>query len=115
MFAGMTYCEVAANANVVENSTGVVWLGDSGATSHITNNRYGMKNKKSCDIKVAVSTGEMTTAKFMGNINMFPGSVDKFRLKNILYVQSVQKNLFFTNIGLPTKAQQCTQTMINVN
>jgi len=46
MFEGMTYCEAASSATVVEKSTKEVWLGDSGATSHITNNSYAMKNKK---------------------------------------------------------------------
>ena len=46
MFARITYCQVAASATVVENRTEELWLGDSGATSHITNNSYAMKNKK---------------------------------------------------------------------
>ena len=96
MFAGMTYCQAAASATVVEKSTEEVWLGDSGATSHITNYSYAMKNKKSCDVKVTVSTGEMTTAKFMGDIDMLSGNGEKFRLENVLYIPSVQKNLFST-------------------
>ena len=50
-----------------------------------------MKNKKSCDVKVTFSTGNITPAKFMGDIDMLSGSGEKFRLENILYVPSVQK------------------------
>ena len=90
MFAVMTYCQIAVNATVVEKSTEEVWLEDRGATSHITNNSYAMKNKKSCDVKVTVSTGEMTTAKSMGDIDMISGSGEKFRLEIVFYVPSVQ-------------------------
>ena len=45
----------------------------------------------------------MTTAKYMRDIDMLSGSGEKFRLENVLYVPSVQKNLFstcrFTNKG----------------
>ena len=112
MFAGMAYCEFAANASVVDNSTEEVRLGDSGVTSHITNNIYGLNNNKSCDVKVIVSTGEMTTEKFIGDIDMLSGSGEKFRLENVLYVPSVQKNLStnrLTNKGatMYTDGEKC--------
>ena len=56
-----------------------------------------MNNKKSIDVKVTVSTSEMTTAKYMGDIDMISGSGEKFRLDNVLYVRSVQKNRLSTN------------------
>jgi len=58
-----------------------------------------MKNKKSCDVKVTFSTGNITPAKFMGDIDMLSGSGEKFRLENILYVSSVQK-ISYLQIGL---------------
>ena len=96
MFAGMTYCQFISEANTVE-PTADSWLGDSGATSHITNNSDGMTNKKKCNVRVTVSTGEVTIAKIVGDLKLESKSGEKVKLLNVLYVPSLKRNLLSTN------------------
>ena len=96
MFAGMTYCQFISETNTVEPTTDS-WLGDSGATSHITNNSDGMTNKKECSVRVTVSTGEVTIAKLVGDLKLESKSGEKVKLLNVLYVPSLKRNLLSTN------------------
>ena len=50
------------------------WIGDSGATVHITNDDTGMFNIKKCDFDITVGNQETTKCTKMGDINL--------RLKN---------------------------------
>ena len=44
------------------------WIGDSGATVHITNNNFGMFNVKSCDFDITVGNQKTTRCVKMGDI-----------------------------------------------
>ena len=96
MFAGMTYCQAVVDGKPVDR-TEDEWLGDSGATSHITNNDYGMTNRRECSVRVTVSTGEVTVAKVLGDIAMETQSGEKMKLLNVLYVPTLKRNLLSTN------------------
>ena len=98
MFAGMTFCqEIIENIEPKDSDVREMWLRDSGASSHITNSTYGMKNKQKCKVQVTVSTGETTVATVKGDIEMISEIGEKFRLKDVLYVPSVRRNLLSTN------------------
>ena len=56
-----------------------------------------MKNTKECKVQVTVSTGETTLATLKGDIDMVSENGEKFRLKDVLYVPSVHRNLLSTN------------------
>ena len=47
-----------------------MWIGDSGATVHITNDDTGMFNIKKCDFDVTVGNQETTKCAKMGDINL---------------------------------------------
>ena len=98
MFAGITFCqEIIENIEPKDSDVREMWLRDSGASSHITNSTYGMKNKQKCKVQVTVSTGETTFATVKGDIEMISEIGEKFRLKDVLYVPSVRRNLLSTN------------------
>ena len=46
------------------------WIGDSGATVHITNDDTGMFNIKKCDFDIMVGNQETTKCTKMGDINL---------------------------------------------
>ena len=73
------------------------WLGDSGATTHITNNLAGMQNRKECAVNVTVSTGEVTTATTVGDVVLKTESGEKIKLLEVLYVPTLKRNLLSTN------------------
>ena len=97
MFAGMTHCVEINEASTERSSEFEEWLGDSGASTHITYSDYGMKNKKKCNVRVTVSTGEATTATVRGDLDMISDRGEKMTLLNVLYVPSVKRNLLSTN------------------
>ena len=95
MFAGNTYCNaVTGETNMTKKDS---WLGDSGATTHITNDLAGMRNKRACEVNVTVSTGEVTTAKTVGDIVLKTQSGEKVKLLDVLYVPTLKRNLLSTN------------------
>ena len=47
-----------------------MWIGDSGATVHITNDNAGMFNIKKCDYDITVGNQETTKCTKMGDINL---------------------------------------------
>ena len=70
VFAGMAFCQEINEVNSIGGAMYEEWLGDSGATSHITNNDFNMMNRKACEVSVTVSTGEVAVARVMGDIEM---------------------------------------------
>ena len=44
------------------------WIGDSGATVHITNNDYGVFNVKNCNFDITIGNQETTRCTKMGDI-----------------------------------------------
>ena len=100
MFAGMTICqEIVENMETKVSDVREIWLGDSGASSHITNSKFGMKNTKECKVQVTVSTGETTLATLKGDIDMVSENGEKFRLKDVLYVPSLYTETYCPQIN----------------
>ena len=81
MFAGNTFCYAVEDET---SGTYESWLGDSGATTHITNNLAGMQNRKECAVNVTVSTGEVTTATTVGDVVLKTESGEKIKLLEVL-------------------------------
>ena len=67
MLAGNIFCKAIVKG-VVGDSTEECWLGNSGATTHITNHLARVINTRLCKIIVTVSTGEVAIPKTVGNI-----------------------------------------------
>ena len=55
------------------------WIGNSGATVHITNDNTGMFNIRKCDFDITVGNQETTKCTMMGDINL--------RLWRLLYLR----------------------------
>ena len=96
MFAGMVVCQEINEMPQVKDGT-EEWLGDSGATAHITNSNYGMTNMRDCKVPVTVSTGEVTMATTVGDIILMTETGEKVKLLNVLHVPSANRNLLSTN------------------
>ena len=75
-----------------------MWIGDSGATIHITNDDAGMFNIKRCDYDITVRNQETTTCTKMGDINLklknSAGTTITVTLYNVRYVPSFIRNFF---------------------
>ncbi len=98
MSAGMMFCVEINETKTVDNSTYDEWLGDSGGPSaHINCSVYGMKHKITCEVCVTISTGEVTTAKFKGDLDLVSDNGKKNVLLDILYIPSMKRNLLATN------------------
>ena len=67
MFAGNIFCKAVVEG-LVGDSTKECWLGDSGATIHITNHLARVINTRLCKIIVTVSTGDVAIPKTVCNI-----------------------------------------------
>ena len=68
------------------------WLGDTGATVHVTDEKSDLQNAKSCDHIVKVGGGEALNAKEKGSVSI---TIDgkKIWLKNVLYVPNFKKKI----------------------
>ena len=75
-----------------------MWIGDSGATVHITNDDTGMFNIKKCNFDITVGNQETTKCAKMGDINLklknSTGTNVMVTLSNVRYVPSFIGNLF---------------------
>ena len=75
-----------------------MWIGDSGATVHITNDDAGMFNIKKCDYDITVGNQETTKCTKMGDINLklknSAGTTVTVTLYNVRYVPTFIGNLF---------------------
>ena len=96
IFAGMVFCPEINETAQMQDST-EEWLGDSGASAHITNSNFGMTNTRHCHVPVTVSTGEVTVATTVGDITLFSEKGERVKLLNVLYVPSAKRNLLSTN------------------
>ena len=74
------------------------WIGDSGATVHITNNDAGMFNVKKCNFDITVGNQETTKCTKMGDIRVklkhSTGKTVTVTLFNVRYVPTFIGNLF---------------------
>ena len=75
-----------------------MWIGDSGATVHITNDDTGMFNIKKCNFNITVGNQETTKCAKMGDINLklknSTGTTVPVTLSNVRYVPTFIGNLF---------------------
>ena len=74
------------------------WIGDSGATVHMTNDDTGMFNIKKCDFDITVGNQETTKCTKMGDINLkiknSTGTTLMVTLSYVRYVPTFIGNLF---------------------
>ena len=86
-----------------------MWIGDSGATVHITNDNTGMFNIKKCNFDITVGNQETTKCAKMGDINLklknSTGTNVMVTLSNIRYVPSFIGNLFSIPTAMSNRAE----------
>ena len=107
MFAGNTFCYAVEKDKDDEKEC---CLDDSGATTHITNKLAGMLNKIECNIKVTVSTGEVNTAKTVGDVMLKTKNGKKIKLLDVLCIPTLKRNLLSTNCFTDKGAQLFTNS-----
>ena len=74
-----------------------IWIGDTGATSHMTNNDFGMFDCSTSNTNVYVGSGKALKASKIGKIklqNVVDGKITSFVLQDVLQVAEVSGNLF---------------------
>ena len=59
------------------------WIGDSGATVHITNNDKGMINVKECDFDITVGNEETVKCPKISDSNFNTTSTEKYFRDNV--------------------------------
>ena len=84
------------------------WIGDSGATVHITNSDVGMFNVKKCNFDITVGNQETTKCTKMGDIQLklknSTGKEVTVTLYNVRYVPSFIGNLFSISTAMSNGA-----------
>jgi len=79
-------------------SDGNVWVGDSGATSHITNDDTGLYDVQVIDNPITVGDGREVTATKIGKLDMFvkqkDGKSTKVVMQEVQFVPDFQFKLF---------------------
>ena len=87
------------------------WIGDSGATVHITNNDFGMFNVNEYNFDITVGNQETTRCTKMGDILLkLKDSTGKdivVTLHNVRYVPSFIGNLFSISTAMTNGAEIC--------
>ena len=85
------------------------WIGDSGATVHITNSDVGMFNVKKCSFDITVGNQETTKCTKMGDIQLkLKNSIGKMvtvTLYNVRYVPTFIGNLFSISTAMSNGAE----------
>ena len=80
-----------------------IWIGDTGATSHMTNNDFGMFDCSTTTSSVFVGNGKALKASKIGKLklqNVVDGKITSFTLKDVLYVPELSGNLFSLTKGI---------------
>ena len=87
-----------ANENTSTSLDQDMWLGDSGASYHRTNNLKGMVDLKTIDSKITIGNGKQLTSTKMGNKRVTVihknGTKTNVTLTNVKYVPELWVNLF---------------------
>ena len=79
------------------------WIGDTGATSHMTNNDFGMFDCSATSSSVFVGNGKALKASKIGKLKLqsvVDGKSTSFTLKDVLYVTELSGNLFSLTKGI---------------
>ena len=79
------------------------WIGDTGATSHMTNNDFGMFDCSTTSSSVFVGNGKALKASKIGKLKLqsvIDGKSTSFTLKDVLYVPELSGNLFSLTKGI---------------
>ena len=80
-----------------------ILIGDTGATSHMTNNDFGMFECSTSNSNVFVGNGKALKATKIGKIkhqNVVDGKFTSFTLQDVLYVPELSGNLFSLTKGI---------------
>ena len=89
----------------IENDMKNEWIGDSGATHHISNPLLGMYNLKKCNDKVRIPDGTNVGVEWLGDIdilieNKSKNEEVKVKLKNVSYIPNFWCNLFSITLAI---------------
>ena len=74
-----------------------MWVGDTGASHHMTCHNKGFINIKTCEDEIQVGSGERLKAKYVGDLPgylMEEEKVSTITLKNVAYIPDLCTNLF---------------------
>ena len=80
------------------------WLGDTGATTHMRYSLEGMKDLKSCEVKITLGSGKKIVGTkwgtWCGTILRTDGTTDPITLKDVVYCPELSFNLFSLTKGM---------------
>ena len=74
-----------------------IWIGDTSATNHMTNNAFGIFDCSTSNTNEYVDNGKALKASKIGKIklqNVVDGKITSFVLQDVLQVAEVSGNLF---------------------
>ena len=91
LFVGATFCGEVQEDNNEEDPK--EWLGDSGASSHITHKKRDLTDIKKCEINVTVGNGQKMKCELKGSVKMKTQDGQTVKLTGVLYVPQAVKNL----------------------
>jgi hypothetical protein len=80
-----------------------IWIGDTGATSHMTNDDFGMFDCSATDTNVYVGNGKALKISKIGKLkfqNFVDGKISSFVLQDVLHDQGLSGNLFSLTKGI---------------
>jgi hypothetical protein len=64
-----------------------LWIGDSGASSHMTNSDIGVYSRKTCDLKINIADGTTIDVVYIGQLDVLFIQKDGTRAKKTLTVK----------------------------
>ena len=90
-----------------KNTTQGIWIGDTGASCHMTNSLSGMTKLKQTNTIIQIGDGESITGAQIGTWQGFiinKGSKSRLTLEEVTYVPTLAMNLFSITKALSNKA-----------
>ena len=92
------------NPKEIENMDTSLWLGDTGASCHMTNNLEGMFNRTKVDSGIVFGNGQRLKAEYIGDkrglVVQKDGSKAPILMRNVKYVPQLYCNLFSITAAL---------------
>ena len=91
LFLGAKFCGKVQEENNEEDPK--EWLGDSGASSHITHKKKDMIDVKKCEINITVENGHKMKCELKVSLKMKMQYGQTVKLTKVLYVPQAVKNI----------------------
>ena len=102
--AGMETEMALGNPTEVQRMDEDLWLGDTGASCHMTNNLKGMRNLKKISSGIVFGNGQRLKATYVGDkkgiVVQRDGTKKVILMKNVKYVPELYCNLFSISAAL---------------